>query len=315
MSEPFTPVSRNSFTMTQYDTVTSLPLLPPSLKVEDPRGLCGERGAGGVRSVLAWELRYCLSIASNRWLAAAAFFFFVALLAVRNTWGPLIGTSALGQLAELVYDLLLVFGVILPFLVADRVAHDQRERMHELLMACPVSTRAYVWGRWLAALGVTLGLALLLLAAQVLVNGALTTLDPAHYPSPNLAAALTFWALLVLPAGALVCGLCFGLGSLWPRVTALPKLAACLAWVILAFDQDPTDLSWRAYWNPTGAGMITLLGDQYQKAVQAASVLSLQQAMPNLQPWLGPFLALAVVGLLLGLASPFGFRRFQESLQ
>ena len=120
---------------------------------------------------------------------------------------------------------------------------------------------------------------------------------------------------MALPAALLVCGLCFSLGSLWPRHTALPKLAACIAWVILAFDQDPTDLSWRAYWNPTGAGMITLLGDQYQRAVQAASVLSLQQAVPNLQPWLGPFLVLAAVGALLGLASAFGFRRFRETLQ
>jgi len=275
-------------------------------------------GPSRILSVAGWELRYIAAIAATWGLAGAAFFFFAALVAIRNTWGPLAGTTALGQLAELAYDLMLVFGVMLPFLVTDTVAHDRRQRMHELLMTSSLPTWAYVWGRWLAALLVSLGLALLLLAAQVLVNFGLAALDPAQYPSPDLWVTISQWAAVVLPSGVLVCGLCFCLGTLWPRYTALPKLAACLAWVILAFDQDPTDLTWRAFWNPTGAGIITLLGDQFQRAAHAAgpaaNLLRLQQILPDLRPWLGPYLALAAVGVALGLGTALGFRRFRDSL-
>ena len=97
-------------------------------------------GPGRIIPVAAWELRYTASSSATWGLAGAAFFFFAALVAVRNTWGPLVGTTALGQLAELAYDLMLVFGVMLPFLVTDTVAHDRRQRMHELLMTSSLPT-------------------------------------------------------------------------------------------------------------------------------------------------------------------------------
>ena len=272
----------------------------------------------GAWPVAAWELRYFAAAPANWALTGAALFFFVALNAVRNTWGPVVGTSALGQLAELAYNLMLVFGVMLPFLVTDRVAHDYRQRTHELLMSSALSTRAYVWGRWLAGLAVAVGLALLMLLAQVLVNFGLRLADSAAYPAADLALTLKGWAVVALPAAISIGSLCFCLGTLWPRATALPKLGVCVAWVILAFDMDPTDLTWRAYWNPTGAGLITLLADRFQQAAQAAvsaaGLLRLQQVAPSLRPWAGPFWALAALGLLLALVSAVGFRRFRECL-
>jgi len=273
----------------------------------------------GAWPVAAWELRYFVAVPASWALAGAAFSFFVALSAVRNTWGPVVGTSALGQLAELAYNLMLVFGVMLPFLVTDRVAHDYRQRTHELLMSTALSTRDYIWGRWLAGLAVAFGLALLMLLAQVLVNFGLRFVDPAAYPAADLALTLRGWAVLALPAGIAIGSLCFCLGTLWPRVTTLPKLAVTVAWVILAFDMDPTDLTWRAFWNPTGAGLITLLADRFQQAAltasSAADLLRLQQVAPSLRPWAGPYWALALIGVLLALVTALGFRRFRECLQ
>jgi hypothetical protein len=275
--------------------------------------------------VTAWELRHFGASRSGWALGAAAFGFFVVLLGVRNQWGYVLGTTAMGQMAELVYDLMLVFGVVLPFLVTDRVAHDYQERMHELLMATAVPTRIYVLGRYLAALFVSLGLAITLLAAQLLVNLALPAMD-ARYPPANPITTFSLWARLTLPAGLLVGSLSFCLGTLFPRLTAIPKLAISIAWIILALDNDPTDLTWRAYWNPSGAGMITLVYQHFQDlaesglktalgpAQQAELILRLQQSLPDLRPWLGPFLALAGIGLLLGLLAIASFQRFRSSM-
>ena len=130
-----------------------------------------------IARLTGWELSHFLASQSSRVLGAAAFCFFAGLLMVRNQWGYVLGTTALGQLAELVYDLMLIFGLILPFLVTDQVAHDYQERMHELLMTTAVSSRIYVLSRYLAALLISLGLAILLLAAQLLVNLVLPALN------------------------------------------------------------------------------------------------------------------------------------------
>jgi hypothetical protein len=258
-------------------------------------------------------------------LGGAAFCFFVGLLSVRNQWGEVVGTTTLGQMAELVYDLMLIMGVILPFLVTDLVAHDYQVRMHELLMSTAVPTRLYVFGRYLAALAISLALAGTMLAAQILANLVFPVVDR-HFPAANLITTLALWVRFALPASLLEGSLCFCLGTLFPRVTVVPKLAICLGWIILALDTDPTDLSWRAYWNPTGAGMITQVVNQFQDSVQkelqnaagpqfiAGIILRLQQNMPDLRPWSGPFLVLAGIGLLLGLVAVFSFRRFRNSM-
>lgn len=278
-----------------------------------------------IARLTGWELSHFLASQSSRVLGAAAFCFFAGLLMVRNQWGYLLGTTALGQLAELVYDLMLIFGLILPFLVTDQVAHDYQERMHELLMTSAVSSRIYVLSRYLAALLISLGLAIFLLAAQLLVNLILPALN-SGFPSANPLITFSLWARLAIPAGILVGSLCFCMGTLFPRLTAIPKLAICMAWIILALDNDPTDLTWRAYWNPTGAGMITLAYKHFQDlaqnglknalaaAQQAQLILRIQQSLPDLRPWLGPFLALAGIGFLLGFLAIFSFRRFRSAM-
>ena len=273
--------------------------------------------------VAGWELKHFGTGRSNLALAIAAFCFFIGLLGVRNQWGYILGTTALGQLAELVYDLMLIFGLMLPFLVTDQVAHDYQERTHELLMTTAIPTYIYVLGRYLAALLISLGLAASLLVAQLLVNIALPVIYP-QFPPADPLITLSLWVRLTLPAGMLVGSLCFCLGTMFPRLTVIPKLAVCIAWIILALDNDPTDLTWRAYWNPTGAGMITQAYARFEGLVthglksipgslkQMELILRIQQNLPNLYPWLPPFATLALIGLLLGFLTMIGFQRFRN---
>jgi len=283
-------------------------------------------GSKKLIKVVSWELKYYIANQTTWVLYAAAFCFLLGIVSVRNQWGYLLGTTTLGQLAELVYDLMLIFGVMLPFLVTDRVAHDYQQRMHELIMTTPIPTRVYVLGRYLAALLISLSLAIALLAAQILVNFGLALIY-SHFPIPDPVTTLMFWGVLTLPVTVLICSLCFCLGTLFPRVTALPKLAECIAWIILALDNDPTDLSWRVYWNPTGAGLMTMAYKQFQDLVQkglarplgaaqqAEFILRIQQNMPDVRPWIGPFVALAGIGLLLVFLAVFSFRRFRRFKQ
>ncbi len=276
-----------------------------------------------VMRVTGWELKHFGTGQPNWALALAAFCFFIGLLGVRNQWGYILGTSAVGQLAELVYNLMLIFGLMLPFLVTDQVAHDYQERTHELLMTTAIPTCIYVLGRYLAVLLIGLGLTTSLLVAQLLVNIALPVIYP-QFPPADPLITLSLWVRLTIPAGMLVGSLCFCLGTLFPRLTVIPKLAVCIAWIILALDNDPTDLTWRAYWNPTGAGMITQAFARFEGLVthglkstpgsleQAELVLRLQQNLPNLYPWLLPFVTLALIGLLLGFLTMIGFQRFRN---
>ena len=169
-----------------------------------------------IMRVTGWELKHFGTGRSNWALAIAAFCFFIGLLGVRNQWGYILGTSAVGQLAELVYDLMLIFGIMLPFLVTDQVAHDYHERMHELLMTTAIPTYIYVLGRYLAVLLISLGLTISLLVAQLLVNIALPVIYP-QFPPADPLITLSLWVRLTLPAGMLVGSLCFCLGTLFPR--------------------------------------------------------------------------------------------------
>lgn len=279
-------------------------------------------------TVMTWELRRLWSERFVWILAGAAFFSFVFVLWARNRWVvvdtlPIVGTTRFGQLGELTSGLMLIFGLMLPFLAADGVAHDYRQGVHEILMATAIPTWAYAWGRYLASLLVCLGLAVILLAAQLVMNTAFSLTD-ATYPPPDPVAGLLLWTVIALPATVLVCSLCFGLGALFPGFTAVTKLAACMAWVFLALDQDPRDLGWRVYWNPTGSGLATMLihelGQEIQNGARSVSsaaeryqvTLHLQQQMPDVRPWIGSFLVLAGVGVLLVVLAAARFQRFRD---
>src|SRR5579884_2188755 len=126
-------------------------------------------------SVLAWELRRVLA-SRLFWLQALGFFVFVLftlwLGSEPDTFtlfgslsGFVAGTSVWGLMSFLAAGLLLLLGMLLPFVNADGVTRDLQRRTHELLMTTALPGRAYVWGRYLVGLLISLGLAMLMLVA------------------------------------------------------------------------------------------------------------------------------------------------------
>ena len=93
---------------------------------------------------------------------------------------------------------MLVFAFMLPFVVTEGVARDYKKRVHEMLMATPLPTSAYVWGRFLAVLTIVLGQAILMLLAALLM-GSILHLRNAEYPQPTLTNLVTVWELIVIP--------------------------------------------------------------------------------------------------------------------
>src|SRR5215469_590536 len=166
--------------------------------------------------VLAWELR---RFRASRLFWIQALCFFCLLLLV--IWfghrpsdftiasnglvfhGFLAGTSAEGLLNILPPGLLVLLVFLLPFVTADGVTRDLQRRTHELLMTTALPSRAYVWGRYLMGLLMSLGLAVLLLLA-ILGMGLLLHLTVTDYPAPVVGNVVLLWIGMVVPATILV---------------------------------------------------------------------------------------------------------------
>ncbi len=193
--------------------------------------------------VMTWELR---RFRASRLLLVQALGFFSLLLLV--TWatqrtsqfdfgsnggsisGFVVGTSTLGLIHNLP-TLLTLLVLLLPFIAADGVARDLQRRTYELIMTTALPIRAYVWGRYLVALLISLGLALLMLAA-ILGMGVLLHLTVPEYPLPSVKAAVLLWVGMVLPAVVLVTSLVFAIVTLLPRLSTVVKVVTLVAWIV-----------------------------------------------------------------------------------
>ena len=285
-----------------------------------------------LRAVVAWELKRMAANRRNWGMVGVAFVFFLALVWLKHRWNlreadfPLVSTTTIGLLYELIFVLLLVFGMFLPFVTTDAVSRDYWLRIHEMVMTTPVTTWAYVLGRYVTGLIISVGFALVLLVALLLASFGLVATG-AVQPNLNLSVALQLWALLVLPATVFIGSLSFAFGTLFPRLTNMIKLAVLIGWIFMALDLDPRGVNtWRTYWNPTGAGIAKVvvphMVQRYQQAVQqttdstqhARIALDVQQHMPDLTPWVGPFLTLVVFGIVLSVLTALSFRRFRDVL-
>jgi ABC-type transport system involved in multi-copper enzyme maturation permease subunit len=288
--------------------------------------------------VMTWEFRrFCAS--RLFWLQALGFFCFSLFL----TWalhaseglqtvsnnvqisGFVAGTSAWGLLYTLP-TVLVVLVLLLPFVTADGVSQDLHRRTHELLMTTALPSWAYVWGRYLAGLVMSLGLALLLLAAILGMGGLLHLTIPA-YPLPQISAVLLLWVGMVVSATVLVSSFGFALGTLLPRRTTLVKIVILLGWIVGAVIL-PRGLgktippAWYVNWDPTSA--ITGLGmlPQYSfdlRAVTSAAqlqqlILTIENKMPDLAGWFAPHLLLAGCSLVLVLVAARAFKRSRDVL-
>lgn len=286
--------------------------------------------------VMAWELR---RFRASRlfWFQALGFFgFFLLLMWVQGTSihfstrdydGFIVGTSAQGLLLTLPTVLLLLV-LLLPFVTADGVTRDLHRRTHELLLTAALPGWAYVWGRYLVGLLMGLAMAGLVLCATLLMGWLLHLTIP-MYPSPQIEAVFLLWGGLIVPAAVLVSSLSFALSTLFPRQSALIKIAILLGWAVGA-EILPVTLgsaltsTWYSNWDPTGA--ITALrllsqspmNSQLHAATSAAQfqqlLLTFENTMPGIGEWFIPHLLLVGVSLVLVLIAALAFKRSRDVL-
>ena len=293
-------------------------------------------------AVMGWELR---RYRASRlfWLQALGFFGIVLFV----TWlsqmpsqfnlgngstvtsiGFVAGTSAFGLLMTLPTGVLLLLCLILPFVNADGVSRDLSRRTHELLMTTPVPSWAYVWGRYLVGLLMSLGLALLLLAALLGV-GMVLHLTNTTYPSPELGPVLLLWVGMVVTATVLVSSLSFALGTVLLRQATLVKIAIMLAWFVGALvlpgpgDGQTSYPAWYSNWDPTsattarsllpgyGTAFSNLLNTTTGTAQFQQGLVAIENMVPGNLAWLAPHVILAAGSLLLVLLAALTFQRFR----
>ena len=80
---------------------------------------------GTLHVVVGWELRRLATNCRSWGIVGAAFVFFLALVWLKHRWNlreanfPLVSTTTVGLLYELIFVLLLVFGMFLPFVTSE----------------------------------------------------------------------------------------------------------------------------------------------------------------------------------------------------
>lgn len=292
--------------------------------------------------VTAWEARRFLASRSIRRLILLALALFLLPMwfltspasgAIDNFTFQVSGTTAWG-LVELFALFTSLLALFLPFMNAGGVAHDVKDRTHELLMSTPVPTWAYVTGRFLFCLLASLGLALLLLAS-VLLMGLVLHLTQKDYLPPQVNFALTLWLIVILPSTMLLSSLSFALGTLLSRYANLAPLGIIVLWFLFSVVNAPVFglPSWYGTWEPTNFGMAAILQHPYYQGLQtilsrlgesqitpdslhqfSTSFQSLQQTTPDLLPWLAPHLIQLGVGLVFVLIVVLTFKRSRSVL-
>src|SRR5258708_2076129 len=293
--------------------------------------------------VIAWELR---RFRASRlfWFQALGLFGFLLLM----TWalhapgniggenvnsgvlfsGFVAGTSA-GGLLRTLPTVLVVLALLLPFVTADGVTRGLSRPTHELLMTTAVPRWAYVWGRYLAGLVMSLGLALLLLAS-ILGMGWLLHLTITDYPAPEIGTVLLLWVGMVVSATILVSSFGFALSTLLPRLSTLVKAVIMVAWIVgalvipLGLGGDTTlPPAWYVNWDPTSGitarGLLPSyainLGPSITSEAQLQQfILTVENKMPDLAGWFAPHLLLAGLSLVLVLIASLAFKRSRDVL-
>lgn len=299
-------------------------------------------------SVMAWELRR-LVLSRLTWLLAFVFFA-LFLFMIWSDRGPstymaqhespalsyyFIGNIPYVSPARLSYQLhrtaLLLLLMALPFLCADGVARDLKRHTHELVMTTSLPTWAYVLGRYLIVLGLSLGLGVELLGAILVMGLALHLfVGGPEYALPQAGPVLALWAALALPTIVLISSVTFMLGTLLPQYATLVKIGSMLGWFIWAmilnaqvfWSQAP---AWYINWEPSGAFLAQYYDASFTDQVRAAGAGptrsqtllqhifdTVQYQLPSFGSWLGPHLFWAALGLALVAVASLTFKRFRN---
>ena len=249
------------------------------------------------------------------------------------------GTSAYGMV-YLIFSYSFLLALLLPLVSSSGVAHDVKDRTHELLMTTTVPSWAYIIGRYLFYLFASMCLSLILLVT-VLLMGLIYHLAEHNYLAPQVDVVLGIWAIGILPMTIVISSLSFVLGTLFPRRPNVAALGVIVAWYLPVFLLLLVPVSgiqlplWTKTWDPTNIGMGSALQAPYQRGLDTimqsplsnrgivtmsdgqhlvAQLQALEQKMPDLLPWLVPHLVWAGVGLTLVLVVAVTFKRFRSVL-
>src|SRR5262249_39843907 len=224
-----------------------------------------------------------------------------------------------------------LLAMILPFVSADGVARDLKQRTHELLMSTALPTWAYTWGRYAACILVSLGLAVLLLVAQLLM-GLILHQTQANYPLPQAGTVVMIWAVALIPTTIFISSVSFGCGTIAQRSSNSVKMGILLSWFVCAFILPVIPVtgagylpSWYLSWEPTNNGMAALLQAPYAQGTERIlttvasgdgspalpALIALEQHVPDLERWIMPHLVWATLGLGVVVLAALFFQRFR----
>jgi preprotein translocase subunit SecE len=204
-------------------------------------------------------------------------------------------------------------------------------------MTTPLPSWAYVWGRYLSVVLISLGLAVELLIAIVAVAMVMhLTVAGDVYPTPQLDKILIVWASFVLPIVFFFGSLSFALGTLWPRRSNLLRTGLLIVWFVMGFillaALNSQLASWDTNWDPTGGNINEGSPDRYRSVyihqLHAAGLYHVHQtaatnawalqALHTLEyhlvdfwSWFGPHLIWDGLALVIVILAAVTFRRFR----
>jgi ABC-2 type transport system permease protein len=228
-------------------------------------------------------------------------------------------TSEFAMARTLAVLVLLVYGFFVSVGAGMIVIRDDEEKVGELLHSTPLSTREYVWGKWLAAVAAFLGVLAIELGLHALFQHALSGADEAEFVGPfelsNYARPAVVFAV---PPIVLVAGVSFALGT-WTRkaipVFFLPA-ALLLVCAFFLWTWDPTWLrsdmpaldSALAWIDPTGFRWLNRTWTEVDRGVEFYN----EQSIGLDPPFVASRLAMVALGLLAVAAAE---RRFASTLR
>lgn len=290
-------------------------------------------------TVMGWELRR-LASARSTWIIPLLVFALASLLelALGTNTDPQTVTTAFGVRTFGIdwlstYGLFhttptylgMVMALFIPFLCTDAVARDLKRRTHELLMTTAIPSWAYVCGRYLASLLMSLCLACVMLLAIISVALLMHQLQPASLSvPPDLSNITILWAVLFLPPVVILSSISFALGTLWPRLSMVIKVALLLTWFLSAPIIGRLHVGNLATWDPTSqlvaqaqttGQMLTQLVLQTQHVsdqVFFSKLYALEQQLPDMSTWIVPRLVWIGFGITCVILATLLFRRFRD---
>ncbi len=320
-----------------------------NISVEAP-SLPSSQHPNPLATVVSWELRR-LRAARSTWIIVLLVFVLSCLIewALRSAdqytisfafglrtfwidWGSNYGLfNTLPQVPGI------VLGLYLPFLCTDGVARDLKRRSHELLMTTATPSWAYVWGRYLSCLLASLALACLMLMALIFVALIRHQIQPDIYLVPDPRGLAILWALIVLPPTILISSISFALGTLWPQISTIIKVALLVGWFLMgqitarmiasvascqqcALNKKPG----LAIWDPTSLALsfsqstnsflkqLALQTHTQNTQLFLASLHTLEQQLPDMSTWIIPRLIWIVIGIAFVMLASLFFRRFRN---